>query len=551
VILERKRRHLERYIEIGRILAKHGWENLVSRIGLTGVFRVRRRPRGVPPGPEQVRKTLEELGPAFIKLGQVLSTRPDIVPVEYAAELEKLQDAAPTIPIEQVYQVIEEEFSEPATTVFAGFDEKPLAAASLGQTHVASLADGTEVVVKIQRPGVRQVIENDLEIISGVTRFLEQHVERLRIYALSDLIDELAVTIRQELDYTREGRNGDVLRQNFADTPYVRIAGTIWDYTTQRVLTSERIRGTKITDVDEIQARGYDRRQIAANLSRAFLKMVFVDGFFHADPHPGNLAVLEENVVALLDYGMAGRLGRDLKSYITMLLAEYIQEDSAGFSEVLLSMGTAPADIDRKAFTQDMDRLLRQYYGAPTRQALIGEVLRRSLRISAKHRVRLPASLGLLIKVILGVEGIDRRLDPDFDLAAEAKPFIVKAARSELSLSTLREQAVHTLLYWKWLLLELPHRTSEVLERMAEGTFRIVFKHEGLDKPIRDIDKSANRLSFAIVSSATIIASALVLSARVGPTWKGYPVLGLIGFGISFLFGLWLMISIIRAGKLW
>ena len=551
MILERKRRHLERYIEIGRILTKHGWESLLSKIGLARIFSLRARRVGVPPGPVQVRETLEELGPTFIKLGQVLSTRPDLIPPEYASELEKLQDEAPPFPSAEAIRVIEEDFGQPITNLFKSFNETPLAAASLGQTHLAILADGASVVVKVQRPGIRQVIENDLEMLAGIARTLETHFKQARVIGLSDLTEEFTIILHQELDYTHEGRNGDILKQTFANVPAVRIAGTIWDRTTGRVLTSERISGIKITDLQAIDAHKYDRKQIADNLSRAILKMVFVDGVFHADPHPGNLLVLDENVIAFLDYGMVGKLDRELKSFVTMLISEYIQQDSSGFAEVLLAMGSSPGDLDRKRFTQEIDRLLRQYYGAPLRQVRIGDILRHALRISAKHNLRLPASLSLLVKVLVIVEGIDRQLDPDFDFASAARPFISQSVRDEFKLSTLKEQTYHSLLYLKWLLLELPHRTSEVLDRMAEGAFRVIFKHEGLEGPMHELDRSANRLSFAMMASASIIGSALIISSKVGPLWKGYSLLGLVGFGLSFILAVWLMISIIRAGKLW
>ena len=551
MILERKRRHLERYLEIGRILAKHGWESLLSRIGLAGIFSLRARRAGVPPGPVQVRETLEELGPTFVKLGQVLSTRPDVIPADYAAELEKLQDEALPFPSAEAVQVIEEDLGQPINQLFRSFNDHPFAAASLGQTHYAILTDGTPVVVKVQRPGIRQVIENDLEMLAGIARLLESRSKQARLFGLTDLAEEFSITLRQELDYAHEGRNGDIFKANFAEVPSVRMAGTIWDRTTSRVLTSDRISGIKVTDLQALDAHGYNRTQIADNLSRAIFKMVFVDGFFHADPHPGNLLVLDESVVAFVDYGMVGKLDRQLKAFVTMLITEYIQQDSAGFSEVLLAMGTAPTDLDRKRFTQEIDRILRQYYGAPLRDVRIGEILKRAIQISSRHNVHLPASLSLLVKVIIIVEGIDLQLNPDFDFASEARPYIARSVQDELKVSTLKEQTYHTLLYWKWLLLELPHRTSEVLDRMAEGAFRVIFKHEGLEDPMHELDRSANRLSFALMSSAIIIGSALIISSKVGPLWRGYSILGIIGFGLSFVLAAWLMISIIRAGKLW
>lgn len=547
----KQRRHLERYVEIGRILARHGWENFLSRIGLADIFSLRHRYGGVPPGPEQVKETLEELGPTFIKLGQVLSTRPDIIPPEYASALETLQDDAAGVPINEIKKVIEEEFGMPPNQVFSYFDESPLAAASLGQTHLAILHDNREVVVKIQRPGIQRIIQNDMEIISGIVRFLEQHFPRLSDYNLSDLVDEFSITLKHETDYTREGRNGDRFKDIFKDVPYIKLAETIWEYTTPRVLTQGRLCGIKINDIDEILVKGYNPDVIANNLSNIFLKMVFEDGFFHADPHPGNLVVMEDNTIGLLDYGMVGSLDNDLRLNITMLMSEYVQQNSSKFAEMLLSMGSSPLDMDRKSYARSIDRLLREYYGSPLGEVRMGEVLSRAVNISAKYKIRLPASLGLLVKVILGVESIDRLLNPDYDFAYALKPYINQSIKHEFTLSQIKTQLVNSLIHWKWLMSELPHRTSEVLDHMANGSFRIIFKHEGLDIPTRDIDRSANRLSISFVTGASIVASALILSANIGPTWNGYSVLGLFGFVVSFIFSVVLVISIIRAGKLW
>jgi ubiquinone biosynthesis protein len=398
---------------------------------------------------------------------------------------------------------------------------------------------------------VRQVVETDLEIIAGVARFLDKHVERLRIYNLPEVVEEFAITIRQELDYTREGRNGDLLRQGLSDMDYVRVAETIWDHTTSRVLTLERIVGVKINDLQGMANHGYSSHAVARNLWRTYLQMVFVDGFFHADAHPGNFVVLENNVICLLDYGMVGRIEHETRTYVTMLLSRYVQEDSTGVADIVVAMGSSPPDLDRKQFSFDVDRLLRQYYGATLREVSMGGALADILRLSARYKIRLPASLGLLVKVMMGVEGMDRTLDPDYDMPAEAKPFIDRAVRGELSAEKLYGEFMHGLLYWKTLLSQMPQRTSQLLDHMAQGTFRIVFKHEGLEAPTRDIDRAANRLSLAVISAATIIASALVLQSRIGPTWRGFPAIGLVGFAIAFVFGLWLMISIIRAGNLW
>ena len=533
------------------MLARHGWESLLVRLGLADLFRLRGRPMDVSPGPVQVRQTLEQLGPTFIKLGQLLSTRSDVIPADYVAELEKLQDSAPPIPIEAVREAIREELGEPIDAIFAQFDDTPLAAASLGQTHLATLKNGREVVVKVQRPGVKSLVETDLEIMAGVARFLEQRFTQARTYGLSDVVDEFSVIIRQELDYTREGRNGDRLRENLADWPQIRIAATIWEHTCTRVLTMERVIGIKITDLSALDAVGRDRTQIASTLSRAFLKMIFVDGLYHADPHPGNLVVLEDNVVGLLDYGQVGRLDRELKGKLTMLLSEYVQEDSAGFADVLLDMATTPPSLDRRAFKRDIDRILRQYYGMPVGEVHMGEMLERSFRVSARHGVRLPATVATLAKVVVELESIDSLLDPNYDLAADSRRFVERSIRAEFSTSELRARLLENMLAWKELLLGFPRRIGDIIENMAGNSFRIIFHHEGLEQATKDVDRAINRLSLALMSAAIIVSSALVLTAKVGPAWRGYPIVGIIGFGISFVFGVWLIISILRAGKLW
>lgn len=551
MVLGRQWRHLERYIEIGRVLARHGWESLLARLGLAESFRIRGRAADVSPGPAQVRQTLEELGPTFVKLGQLLSTRSEVIPADYIAELEKLQDAAPPIPFDAVRQVIREEFGEPIEMIFAEFDETPLAAASLGQTHLATLKDGRQVVVKVQRPGIKAQIDTDLEIMAGVARFLEQRFAQARVYGLTDLVDEFSVIIHQELDYTREGRNGDRLRENFADWPQICIAATIWDHTVTRVLTMERVSGIKITNTADLDAAGLDRPRVASTLSRAFLKMIFVDGLYHSDPHPGNLVALEGNAVGLLDYGQVGRLDRELKAKVTMLLSEYVREDSAGFADVLLDMASSPPNLDRRAFARDIDRILRQYYGIPVGEVRIGEMLQRAFHVSARHGVRLPATIATLAKVVVEVESIDAILDPNYDLAADAGRFVERSIRGEFTVGELRARLLENMLAWKELLLGFPRRIGEIIENMADNSFRIIFRHEGLEQATKDIDRAINRLSLALMSAAIIISSALVLTAKVGPAWRGYPVVGLIGFAISFVFGVWLIISILRAGKLW
>jgi len=550
VVFEKKRRHLARYIEIGRILARHQFEHLMTQLGLADVFHLRHRGRGLLPDPTDVRESLEELGPTFIKLGQLLSTRTELLPALYIKELQKLQDTAPAVPTPEVLSVIEEELGSPAQRLFAEFSEEPLAAASLGQTHAGRLKDGTKVVVKVQRPGVDKIIETDVEIMQGIAHFLEHHSARLRDYDIVQLVEEFAVTIRRELDYTYEGRNTDKIRENLSNLNFVVVPRVFWEYTTPRVLTIERISGIKVTDIRGMEELGIDRKSVAHNLTNAFMEMIFIHGFFHADPHPGNLVVLDGNTIGLLDFGMVGRLDRRLKTGLTILLAEYVQEDSGGFAEELLRIGSWGEDLNRRAFEADIDRALRPYFGAPLKDVRLGELLRNAFQISARHRVRLPSSLALLVKVLVNIDGIDRQLDPEFDFASEAKPYVKRSMREVFSLQTLFSQAYRSLVQLRDLLIAFPDRTYDLLERLVEGSLRINFRHLGLESAIRAVERAANRLSLALITSATIVASALLMAAKIGPSWNGYPIMGLAGFGLSFLFAVWLIIFTLRSGKL-
>lgn len=454
------------------------------------------------------------------------------------------------MPINKIHKVIEEEFGATPDLIFSHFEETPLAAASLGQTHLATLKNGVKVVVKVQRPDIQRVIETDLEILQSLAHFVEQHSERMRAFGISDLIEEFAITIRQELDYTYEGRNTDRIRENLKELDFVRVPTVFWEYTTPKVLTTEQITGIKITDIDELDKQCLDRKSIARNLTRAFMEMIFIHGFFHGDPHPGNIVVLDKCTIGLLDFGIVGRLDHRLKTAVTILLAEYIQENSEGFADEILRIGSYPQDLNRRAFELEIDRALRQFYGAPLKEIRMGDLLRKAFQISAKHHVRLPSSLLLLVKVLINIDGIDRQLYPDFDFTGEARPYVKRSMREEFSIHMLANQTFKSLVLFKNFLLALPDLAQDLLGRMVEGSFRLNFRHQGLEGLMRSLERAANRLSFALVASATIVASALIVAAKIGPLWHGYPIIALIGFGISVIFGFWLLIAILRAGKL-
>jgi len=538
-------------MEIGRVAVRHGWGPLLARSGLGDILRIKEKTGGKPPGPVELRLALEDLGPTFIKFGQLLSTRPDLVPEEYIRELQKLQDTAPTISIEDVRKVIREELGADPEAAFAAFDEKPLAAASLGQVHTALLHDGSQVIVKVQRPDIKDQIDIDLQIMFRLARLLEQVSERARTYGAAEIVDEFSLVIHEELDYLREGRNTDRLRENMSDVPGIRVPIVHWELTTPRVLTLERIPGIKITDVAELRTAGHDTKKLAHILSSAFLEQIFVDGFFHADPHPGNIIVTPTSEIALVDVGEVGRLDAENKAGALRLLIAFRNQDTRRFAETVISLGISRGDVNLSHLTQDLQRILRGYYDLPARNVNIGMILTRTMEVSARHRVRLPTSFVLVGKVLADIDGINRQLDPDFNFTDAARPYITRGARSEFEAESLKTDFYRVAMDLRSLLFSLPEHINELMRRAVEGNLRLEFKHIGLAELIAKLDKMGTRVSASLLVAAIIIGSSLLVLAGKGPKgWFGLPSLGILGYIMASIFGIYLLISMFRSGKL-
>jgi len=551
LVLDKGRRHMRRYREIAGVLAKHGWGWLVHRIGL--VEHLGRRATAAKPveAPTHLREMLEELGPTFVKLGQLLSTRRDILPESYVAELEKLQDTAPTLPIEDIHAVIESEFGAPVEEVFLQFEEIPLAAASLAQVHCARLADGTPVIVKVQRPGIDEQVETDIEIIYKRARFVEGHWERARTYGLMDLVDEFAMTLREELDYTREARNTDRLREMLSRDRRIRVPAVHWRLTTNRVLTLERVQGVKITDVPRDPGVKVDPKDLSKRLASAFLGQVFVDGFFHADPHPGNILVAPDGSIGLVDCGQVGRLDPESKVGAVRMLIAFEQQDARALADEILYLGIAQEEVDVRRFTADLGKVLRSYYGMPARAVNMGRLLMQVLNVSASHKVRLPTSFAVLGKVFADIDGICRQLDPDFNFTEIARGYVGKAMRKELTSEGAAAELYRAAAAARSLIVALPEQIGRLMRKAVEGNLRIEFKHQGLDDVTNAFRASSNRIAIALIVAAIIVGSSLIVATAkgAGRGWFGLPALGVIGYIMASVFGIWLIASIIRSTR--
>lgn len=550
-MLARSRRHIRRYREIAGTLAKHGLGWTLDKLGFPEHLGRRRRADRGKTASLHLREMLEELGPTFVKLGQLLSTRPDIVPEPYISELSKLQDTAPTLPASAIREVIASELGAPVTELYSEFDDQPMAAASLAQVHRARLADGTPVIVKVQRPGVRELVETDIEIMYRRARFVEGHWERARIYGLGEIVDEFATTIREELDFTREARNTERLRDVLSTDKDVRVPEVHWEFTTTMVLTLEEMHGTKITEVPRNPAAGLDCKALAHRLASAFLRQVFVDGFFHADPHPGNVLVSQLGEIQLVDCGQVGRLDPENKAAAIRMLMAFEQENSRALADEVLDLGITQEDVDVRRLTRGLAKVLRSYYSLPSRSVNIGRFLTSVLDVSADNKIRLPVVFAVLGKVFASIDGICRQLDPDFNFTEVARSYVGRAVRTELKSESTLTELYGAMISMRNLAISLPEQVERLLRRAVEGTFRIEFKHLNLDSVGSDFRSSSNRISIALIVAGTIVGSSVIAASGYGQSngWFGVPALGVLGYIVATVFGVWLIVSIIKSGR--
>lgn len=550
-------RHIQRYREIVQVFVRHGFGELVDLLELQPYLSLPRRllrrwRKGVSPlgAPRRLRLALEELGPTFVKLGQVLSTRPDILPPLYITELVKLQDTVPPLDWELIKPQIEAELGAPVEELFAACDPVPIAAASLSQVHAATLRDGARVVVKVQRPDIQKTIETDLDILFDLARLLQARTPMGEIYDLPEIVQEFSLTLRAELDFYREGRNADRFRANFAGEQYLYIPQVYWDFTTHRVLVLERIDGIKIDDIEALDASGCDRSRVAIHAARMIVKEMLDDGFFHADPHPGNFVVMPGGVIGAMDFGMVGYLSQRMRTDLIRLYIVAVQMDEGGIVDQLVAMGVVDGALDRAGLQRDVMRLLRKYQGMPLKAVRAREVVEEVMPVAFRHHLRLPSDLWLLGKTLAMMEGVGLKLDPEFDVFAVSEPYV----RGFMWRMALPRTWGPALLKgaddWAGLLALVPRIGSQLLLRAERGDLEITLKHKGLEQALGRLDRLANRLSLSLLLAAFIVGLALLLSTfDLGQQWALTLIPIILGFIGSSVLGLWFIFSIWRSRK--
>lgn len=551
--------YVKRYRQIVDVMIKHGFGYLVDRFGLRPFRSFREKLFGPRPLREQMlllseaqrlRLALEELGPTFIKFGQILSTRYDLIPEEYIQELSRLQDRAPAFEFSEAKKVIEKEFGRKLEEIFQSLNHEQIASASIGQVYRATLFGGEEVAVKVMRPGIEETIETDLGILMSLARFADKHIKESKFFNPVGFVDEFSRVMRQEIDYFNEAQNADRFYSNFKGSATVRIPKMYWEYTTKHVLTQEFSDGIKITEIERIESFGLDKQKISIDLANAYLKMIFEDNFYHADPHPGNILVSHEGFIIFLDFGMAGNIDPLLHENLANLIIAIQLDDIDVLIEALAEMGLiSDAGSESPQLRIKLEEFLNKYYNLSSKFIDPTAFLRDIIDIFAKTRGKIPSNIMLLSKTLVIRDEISRKLDPEHNFGELTKPYVDRMLEERTKTSHLIKEAEKTVLDYIRLVKTFPRRVNHILAKAEKGTLKLELEHMGLDSLIEEMDISSNRLSFSMIIAALIVGSSLIIQTRMQPSLFGVPFIGILGFLLAGFLGLGLLVSIIRSGR--
>jgi ubiquinone biosynthesis protein len=540
-----KQRNLGRLSEIAQVAVRHGFGYALDG-HKAGDPETGHSARG-----RHLREMLDELGPTFVKFGQLLSTRPDIVPPDIIAELRSLQDDVRPFPFADVEQTIREELGQPIERLFTEFDDTPLAAASIGQVHRATLPNGRLVAVKVQRPNAPRQIEADLSLMYQAAKLAKERIRALDFVDTNEIVDEFARSIRHELDYRLEGRNADRFHKNFAGHPHVAVPRVYWTYTRSRVLTLEYLEGVQLADLELDQWSLDQRRKLAYLIAETWMTMIFRQGFFHADPHPANILVLSPDRIGLVDFGLAGQLTDEDMSKLTRLFIDAASENIEALPKRLADLGVRYPKEREEQFVSELRELYYRYYGASIQEIDPIQVIREAFGLIYTMNLRLPTRFVMLDKAIATLGSVGVELYPDFNVFEIAKPYardlMIERFTPRRIASRARREG------WKLtqMAAELPYQLHDVLEEVRDGQIEVGFVHKGLDEFMAKLDLLFNRLVIAIVVSGGLIGSSVIgILAKGGPHVLGLHIVSVFGFGLSTVLGVWLLWSVLRSGRL-
>ncbi len=557
-VIGRTYRHLNRYRQILSVLFRYGFGDLIDtlridqyiEVGIQMVSRKKRDRLERLTRAERIRLAFEELGPTYIKFAQVLSTRPDLIPMEFVNELARLQDKVPPFPFTAVQQILGEELAVSPESLFDAIEPTPVASASLGQVHLAHIKDGDPVAVKVQRPGIRKTIEVDLEIMLHLATLMERHVEEIARLRPVKIVKEFADTLEKEIDYTIEADSMERMARLFLNDATVYIPAVYREWTTSRVLTMEFVDGVKISDLARLDRKGFDKKKLTGHGARIYLTQFFVHGFFHGDPHPGNIFALPGNTICLLDFGMVGIIDRQTRELFVDLIDCIIRREEARCVRTLLKLVDWEEEPDLRRLEKDVAEFTGRHLDRPLKDIRFGALLHDLLEIIARHDLRLPPNLFLMMKALATVEGVACMLDPDFNLIEAATPFIERIKLDRLQPQRIADELSHLAADWYEFMSQFPQDLMEIIRQVRHR--KLSFRHDftGLPLMLDTYSQISNRISFAIVIAALIIGSALIVISEIPPLFFGISLIGIIGFFAAALMGIWLLVAIIRKGRL-
>lgn len=546
-------KHLKRYGRIASLLVRHGRSDVVRRAGLEPSLDGDLPEASAEPATDRqmeeraasLTDELESMGPTFVKLGQLLSTRVDLLPPAYVRALARLQDRVDPFPFEEVEQIVSDELGVRLSKAFQSFEREPVAAASLGQVHRAILRDGRAVAVKVQRPGIRAQVREDLEALEELAGFLDDHSDTAHRYRLAEVIDHFRRSLIRELDYRSEARNLETLATNLADMDSICVPKPVESYSTARVLTMELVKGRKVTALSPLALMELDRPRLAEDLFRAYLKQILVDGFFHADPHPGNVFVTDDHKIALLDLGMTATVSTRLREQLLRLLLAVADAEADDAAEVLIGLSEPEEDADLEGFTHDVQDLVMRAEGQTASDVAVGAVVLELVRKAGEHHISPPSELAMLGKTLLNLDEVGRTLDPGFEpnaaIRRNASNLMERRMMESVSPASLLKAALET----NELIQQMPRRLNRILEMLSEN--RLTLNVEAVDEVrlISGLEKIANRITLGLVIAALIVGAAMLVRVDGGPELLGYPALALLFFLAAAIAGITLALRIV------
>ncbi len=540
-------RDINRLREILAVLFEEGFGYWISRTTLAGhVPWYRRIFAGIKNKaaeeltlPVRVRRAMERLGPTFVKLGQILSLRPDFVPKEYIKEFEKMQDHVPEFSYEEAKQIVEHELGKTLHSVFKTFDKKPIASASLSQVHKAVLKNGKVVAVKIQRPNIRAVIEKDIRLMLHIASILEEHFPEAKKYKLTKIVEEFARWTEQELDFRLEAKNAIRFRQNFINNAHIVIPKVYTEYTTDKILVLQFIEGTELNKLDASNKKEFD--SLITYGFQGILEQVFIHGFFHADPHPGNIFIMKDGKIGLVDFGIVGHFTEELKKKSISLFQGIIEQDSEKIIKTFLDMGMNIEQINYDAFKDDLEQILAELKDTSVGDVKSSYILEDVLNLALKHEVKMPVDFVLFGKTIATLEGVALKYDPDFKIIESSRPFIKKLMVKKLSIRGHAKELYKTYSSFKDSLKNIPIYTLEIMNKIREGKIKIDIEDTDIKALSLEMEHSSGNIAFGMIIAALFVTSGLIFQTDKGIYYKGYPVIPLVGVGLGFMLTLWLL----------